>query len=213
MSPEITVRRREGASPRAERCPYCHDALDDARASDDQVRCEGCGTAHHLACIAELGRCTVMGCARPLLAAAVPIADTDPVRSRAWREVQRRIRGRVREFVLTHCRSPALDAAELRRLLGVTLAAAERAERSGELEEAAELYGEVARIETLARPGDLDGAPRRVDADLARELSETLQARARSRRRVRSALAAALLVAGLTLLMGVAVAIVEGLGR
>ena len=52
--------RRSSARSVDTRCPYCHDLL---AVDAAQVDCGGCGTRHHGACIEELGRCTVLGCA------------------------------------------------------------------------------------------------------------------------------------------------------
>ncbi len=67
--PAVSVARSaravgEGAS---DRCPYCHRALSEgadgaALRAGAPVRCVGCGTAHHRDCLAEHGRCTVLGC-------------------------------------------------------------------------------------------------------------------------------------------------------
>lgn len=39
-------------------CPYCKDVMAPAEAA----ACDRCGTLHHGACLAEHGRCTVLGC-------------------------------------------------------------------------------------------------------------------------------------------------------
>ena len=90
---EVTLRRREGAT---ERCPYCHDYLEGGVLEDVQVVCEGCGTAHHRACLAELGGCTVMGC-----------GDGKPAAVGGVEEVRSRVRERVGRFVATHTERPA----------------------------------------------------------------------------------------------------------
>ena len=43
-----------------ERCPYCHGELGSACKA-----CAQCHTLHHPECLAELGRCTVLGCSGP----------------------------------------------------------------------------------------------------------------------------------------------------
>jgi hypothetical protein len=88
-----------------ERCPYCHDALVQT-GSDDRVRCEGCGTDHHAGCIAELGRCTVLGCEHPLTAEEAPERGSAKDSQRI-RLVRRQVRQRVRSFVREHARSAA----------------------------------------------------------------------------------------------------------
>jgi hypothetical protein len=50
---------RERTDLRDARCPYCHDLLG---ADAERVDCGGCGTRHHAECLAEVGRCTVLGC-------------------------------------------------------------------------------------------------------------------------------------------------------
>ncbi len=44
-----------------ERCPYCRDGL--RAGASDVTACPSCQTAHHSACLDELGGCTVLGCA------------------------------------------------------------------------------------------------------------------------------------------------------
>lgn len=57
MSADLKLRAREAAR---ERCPYCHDSLEGGEVQDVEVVCESCGTAHHRACLAELGGCTFL---------------------------------------------------------------------------------------------------------------------------------------------------------
>lgn len=84
----LALRERRGAS---ERCPYCHDCLEGGQIADARVVCEGCGTTHHAACLAELGGCTVMGC--PVMSCsgglAQPLGGVDAVRARVRERVQR----------------------------------------------------------------------------------------------------------------------------
>jgi hypothetical protein len=64
------------------RCPYCHAHL--AREGATAAVCGGCRTPYHADCLRELGRCGLLGCARPLAparprgvasgAAVVPLA-------------------------------------------------------------------------------------------------------------------------------------------
>lgn len=70
-APVVTVRsaRRAVEQPQApDRCPYCHRALDDPPGDETgdppgaPVRCATCHTAHHRDCLAEHGRCTLLGC-------------------------------------------------------------------------------------------------------------------------------------------------------
>jgi hypothetical protein len=89
----LAIRERAGA---AERCPYCHDCLEGGEVEDARVVCEGCGTTHHQACLAELGGCTVMGCAG---GAPSPLVGVEEVRAR--------VRERVGRFVATHSTRPA----------------------------------------------------------------------------------------------------------
>ena len=54
---EIVLHER----PRAhQRCPYCHDALEEAGVGEE-IPCNSCGTLHHEVCLEELGGCTVLG--------------------------------------------------------------------------------------------------------------------------------------------------------
>lgn len=53
-APAVSVR----AAAAGQACPYCRDPLDAA----GTAACEACGTAHHAECLAEHGRCTVLGC-------------------------------------------------------------------------------------------------------------------------------------------------------
>jgi hypothetical protein len=192
---EVRVREREAE----ERCPYCKDALDsDGAAADDaRVECEGCGTSHHLACILELGRCTIRGCERPLEASAVPEERRRGVRSSALAEIARRYRERASRFVRDNVRPPE-GPERLRRALDEAFTAAEAAEARRDWQAAADAWGEVARIETIARPGDLDGARRRLDADLARAQAEMHQARLRHKAQLARTV---VLLAGLLLLI------------
>ncbi|MEO6923148.1 MAG: NINE protein [Bryocella sp.] len=45
-------------------CPYCRAPFEPADVEDPCVLCTGCGTAHHAACLAENGGCTVFGCSQ-----------------------------------------------------------------------------------------------------------------------------------------------------
>lgn len=47
----------KSVSSTQERCPYCHEELGPCREA-----CARCKTPHHPECLAELGRCTVLGC-------------------------------------------------------------------------------------------------------------------------------------------------------
>lgn len=70
------------ARPRAsvERCPYCHEQVEDGTA---RVRCRGCGARHHAACWAEHQGCSVFACGslegRPLGGPAQGAAPVDVV--------------------------------------------------------------------------------------------------------------------------------------
>lgn len=74
--------RREGPLPARElgqeagiqagqRCPYCHGSLSEW---DWVVRCQGCETAYHDDCAAELARCSSLGCQRRIAAPRAPRA-------------------------------------------------------------------------------------------------------------------------------------------
>lgn len=61
----------------AQRCPLCHDALDDAA---PLVACAACLTVAHAECVDESARCSTLGCAA---APAVPVAAAAPA-GRSW---------------------------------------------------------------------------------------------------------------------------------
>lgn len=109
---DVQVRRREGEEVASERCPYCHDLIGGV-ASGELIPCPGCGTTHHEACLAEIGRCTIHGCG--LEVDAPTRARFDARRgdahervtadhSAAYREIRRRMRDRARTWVRDHCR-------------------------------------------------------------------------------------------------------------
>ncbi|MCO5167825.1 MAG: hypothetical protein M9894_15885 [Planctomycetes bacterium] len=83
-APTVSI-TRAGPAP-ASRCPFCRRALDESPAGElvapgPPLVCEGCGTAHHRDCLAEHGRCTLLGCdARRArrLGVLVPIAGLGP---------------------------------------------------------------------------------------------------------------------------------------
>lgn len=77
------------------RCPYCHDQLQAAR--EELVECPGCHTVHHGACIAEIGRCTVLGCRQPITREALPLPP--PLESPVRREVRQRAAGKAHQFL------------------------------------------------------------------------------------------------------------------
>lgn len=96
--PDLELKSRESA---AERCPYCHDCLEGGQIADAQVVCEGCGTSHHRACLAELGGCTVMGC-----------SGGAPAPEGGLEEIRERIRSRVGRLVPRIASPPDPGAAE-----------------------------------------------------------------------------------------------------
>ncbi|MCO5166488.1 MAG: hypothetical protein M9894_09000 [Planctomycetes bacterium] len=198
---DVQVRPRDAP---AARCPYCHDALNDAAAADDQVRCDGCGTCHHLACVLELGRCTVMGCERSLIVSGVlaPAPEDGSARSRLWRAVQRQVRAKARAFVLEHCRAPVDATEDLSARIELAIAEAERATADGAWPEAADLWDEAARLEVLARVAGVEGGARRVDPARAVDLAKDL--RKRPRRAVRAALVVVMWVLSATVVAIVA---------
>ena len=53
-----------GPMSESDRCPYCLADLDAMFGGEREpvVHCADCGTAHHQACFAEYGRCTLLGC-------------------------------------------------------------------------------------------------------------------------------------------------------
>jgi hypothetical protein len=56
--------RRHAGAPLT--CPYCHAS---AAALEALWACPRCKTVHHKACAAENGRCTILGCEAPFVAA------------------------------------------------------------------------------------------------------------------------------------------------
>ena len=115
--PELQVKAREGA---VERCPYCHDCLEGGEIEDARVVCEGCGTSHHRACLAELGGCTVMGCGGKPAVAGVE-------------ELRSRVRERVGRFVATHSARPAPVRSRVADFDRVRALLRERRARGGEV--------------------------------------------------------------------------------
>jgi len=73
----VELNRLRPKTTDAERCPYCHDGLGEV----ERVACEGCGTPHHPACLAELGGCTVLGC-ETLPAPSAPQGPIDEIHAR-----------------------------------------------------------------------------------------------------------------------------------
>jgi hypothetical protein len=199
MTLEVRITPRETEE---ERCPYCHDALLDVGEAAHRIECPACHTWHHLACIMELGRCTIRGCERPLEVSEERAAGA--ARSRFHQEVQARIRERVRGFVRQHCKKPA-GPAELVPALQMAVLQARRAEERGDWATAAEWWGEAASIETIAKPGQLSEARDRVDPDEARARADMLLvwAKWRAARRLLGSfllLLLALTIAGLILI-------------
>jgi hypothetical protein len=176
---DVQARRREAT----ERCPYCHDVIVDATdLARERITCAGCGTTHHEACLAELGRCTVRGCEREVVVARTPEVEARlAARSAVYREVQRRIRARVRGFVRDNCR-PASDrhAVDPVTRIDDVLRAAEAARRDGRWLDAAAAFEEVVRrISDLpAQEGsvrlDATAADARAQAVAMRSQSEGL---------------------------------------
>lgn len=193
--------------PRAEaheRCPYCHDWLETpvgrTTLPGDLVVCGGCHTAHHRVCIEELGRCTVRGCERvlelggPAAPAQAAPEPAEAPRSAAFREVRAHIRDRVRVFVRDNVHrndDGPDDRVRLRLDLADAIRRAQEAERTGDLAARAESLHDMARIERLARPGQLAGVPGRISADEAVELAGRCERRA-AQRQVNAVLAAVL---------------------
>jgi hypothetical protein len=56
---KVSIRERE--HPGARRCALCHDGLD----LEPARTCAGCGTATHLACLADARGCPTLGCSAP----------------------------------------------------------------------------------------------------------------------------------------------------
>lgn len=168
------------------RCPYCHDTLDGGSA-DQRIQCLGCGTSHHVACVAELGRCTVYGCERPFYAADVERARAGAPRSSAWLAVRGRIRERVRSFVREHARSPT-SPAEVRDAYEAACVAIRSAERADDDVAATEALRAAARALETGRGLDLDWAWCSVDPDDLRARARRLDERREAARTLRGAL-------------------------
>jgi hypothetical protein len=122
-------------------------------------------TLHHQACIQELGRCTVMGCAQPI---------TCPAEADGARPAQRAIRRRIRERAASFFRNR--ESRYQTRFLTV-LVEAERAEREERYQEAESCYAELMNL--WEHPGvggskeldaALDGRSVKEIRDLARML-------------------------------------------
>lgn len=160
---ELHAKLRGEATSR-ERCPYCHDALGEDTLHDERIECPGCRTTHHRACIAELGRCTIRGCERPISVPVVAPAELAGKHSAIHREVQRRIRERVRTFVRDHVRANEAPGSLVERR-DAALRQAEIAEAEDDLAAAAEWYHEVARLQRTARPDELPYGQRTDHAD------------------------------------------------
>lgn len=64
----------------AQRCPLCHDQLDDAA---PLVACAGCLTVAHAECVDESARCSTLGCGRAPAAPDAPAVAAAPA-GRSW---------------------------------------------------------------------------------------------------------------------------------
>lgn len=64
----------------AQRCPLCHDQLDDAA---PLVACAACLTVAHAECVDESARCSTLGCGRAPAAPAAPAVAAAPA-GRSW---------------------------------------------------------------------------------------------------------------------------------
>jgi hypothetical protein len=202
---ELHARLREESTAH-ERCPYCHDALGADVVHDERVVCPGCATTHHRACIAELGRCTIRGCERPISLPADAPQDVAGRHSAFYREVQRRIRERVRGFVREHCR-PTDPPGGLLERRDAALRQAELAEAEGDLAAAAEWFHEAASLQRRARHGELRHGQRAQHADALAAHAARLE-----RRAARWALLMALLkVTGAVVVLGGVIAAVVAL--
>jgi hypothetical protein len=92
---DVRERSEPAAAPR---CPYCHDLLEGEQQDAALVVCGGCGTRHHDACLAELGRCTVLGCTWTPPGGSLGRFDG----ARSVEELRRSVRERARRFVQEH---------------------------------------------------------------------------------------------------------------
>lgn len=185
------------------RCPYCHDLLEDGATL---VTCGLCHTQHHEVCAAELGRCSVLGCAAPVE------VDREPGETAERLDVRRRVRARVQRFVQAHGRrmdeqEPSDPGLRLRAEIVRAKAAWER----GDWPETRAARREIGLLED-----DLDhveayqiwealGFDRSLRFDLMQERLEEQQHQLRNRYRDLFAVAllgfSAILIASLTLLV------------
>lgn len=155
-------RQREGL----ERCPYCHDLLGDTDLA--KIECPACHTQHHVACIQELGRCTVHGCEQSITA---PVdMDRHLEDSPALRQIRTRLRQRARRFVRSNARNRRDQLLE-------AMARAREHEAAGRLEEASRAYADVAyfeRLPELESDPQLEAVPGRLSPIEARRKSRAL---------------------------------------
>lgn len=161
---------RERPEPAHQRCPYCHDEIGGAEPAE-RVRCSGCHTEHHLACLDELGRCSVAGCASGPVPRLRP-GSTRPttVHARAMRE---RIQARMRR---THISAPP-DRTPVEARLLAALEGARECWRENRLPDAIALLEVVAEIEETTPSAELARVPGRMSPERARELAGNIRRR------------------------------------
>lgn len=197
---DVQARPRDAAT----RCPYCHDALTEG--PDDRIECVGCGTSHHVACVAELGRCSVRGCERPFYVAEVERARAGGRRSPVVLAVSARIRDRVRSYVRAHARAPS-SPDEARAAYDAAQAEAASAAAGGDQARAAEALRTAARALEVGRELDLEWAWQACDPDALRERARRLDERREAARALYHALQFAAVVVVATVVVGVVIAL------
>lgn len=174
---ELSAQARPAAR---ERCPYCHDELGTAGV-DERVECAGCRTTHHAACLAELGRCTVMGCGRELAPELGPApGQEDPALSARQRAIRERIRARARGFVQEHFTRRGPESLQEARLRGAVEGARE-AMRERRWQEALEFLRDLRQLEAELPPEVLARVPDRpLELEELERLASDLAARRRA---------------------------------
>lgn len=125
----------------AERCPYCREALDAWR----EV-CRVCGTPHHPDCLAELARCTVLGCPGP----RARVRQRAPAGAGAIRPQSPWSWGRAARWLAASGATLVLVAAVLPSFFGHRCRGSNGPAAIGSLRT-------IANAQTLYREGDKDG--------------------------------------------------------
>jgi hypothetical protein len=193
-APTVNVSRAASSPAGSGRCPFCRRGLDESpggepAAPGPAVLCERCGTAHHRDCIAEHGRCTLLGCEGKRvtrLGVSLPVAGLGveaPAR-RPWRASQGDVAQAALDRAPVHLRveAPIDDPAARVERRRVALELGQAQVRRGDLVEGfvavwtpREFHarGGLLRLRAAITSRDLadPGAPPRVQAILEREVA------------------------------------------